>query len=169
QWERLTARVTGAAIALGQNFLDEMTPVLRAINLATAGAEELAQEFQRLDGEVLRMRGVRAQVDRLIQLTSQTERTAEESDELRRITAELAAAYPEYVRQTDAAGNALSFYTGRLRDATRAEWELYRIQQLRTLGRLVGGIESGRRRAERAARVAGMHFAEFEAQGGFAA
>src|SRR5690606_33548739 len=93
----------------------------------------------------------------------------EESDELRRITAELAAAYPEYVRQTDAAGNALSFYTGRLRDATRAEWELYRIQQLRTLGRLVGGIESGRRRAERAARVAGMHFAEFEAQGGFAA
>ena len=112
------------------------------------GDEITRAEYDEAHAEIARLDGVREAIDRYDELSRQTTRTAEEEDELRRLTAELAELYPEYVSETNDAGDAVSVYSGRLREATQAATELYRAQLLlardETLGSALGAVRRRR-------------------------
>lgn len=147
QWEIFTARVTAGAIALGQKFTPAIRDSLRWINSLTDSAEDLGNQVLALRTQMGNLDEVDNLITRYEELSGKTELTAEETAELEVVTRRLAAEYPGYIRQTNAAGEAVSLYADRLREATAAQRELARVQILRNLDDLASRYETATEQA----------------------
>ncbi|MEM8598810.1 MAG: phage tail tape measure protein [Bacteroidota bacterium] len=134
QWAIFTARITKAATALGQQFLPAITSVLRFLNQGTLSAADFAEEYGRLRAEIGQTRELDRLLDRYETLIENTELSEEETAELRRVTDQLAAAYPGYVRETNAAGVAVGLFSDQLRIAVNLQRELKEAAAQESLG-----------------------------------
>ncbi|MEL7169436.1 MAG: phage tail tape measure protein, partial [Bacteroidota bacterium] len=154
QWAIFTARITKAATALGQQFLPAITSVLRFLNRGTLSAADFAEEYGRLRAEIGQTRELDRLLNRYDTLIDNTERSEEETTELRRVTDQLAAAYPGYVRETNAAGVAVGLFSEQLRIAVNLQRELKEAAAQESLGGFIEEYRDVTRAAEQASQEA---------------
>ncbi|MEM1055189.1 MAG: phage tail tape measure protein [Bacteroidota bacterium] len=150
QWNIFTARVTKAATEVGQGFVPALTSALRTLNGVERSAEAAAASVANARAEVGRLEEIRAAVATYEQLAAKVERTAEEEDELTRITQLLADEYPEFITKTDAAGRAMGVYAGQIRQAVDALIELRRQQAIDSAADLAESFRNAELRRDEA-------------------
>ena len=146
QWAIFTATITKAATKAGQTLLPALTGLLKVVNALGDGADGAADAVAGAVAEIGRLADVERAIDRYEDLARKTDRTAEESDELRRITADLAREYPGYITATDSAGNAVRVYAAGIREATEAIRQLRAEEALRAAEQLGSTLVQANRR-----------------------
>ena len=146
QWAIFTASLTKAATAAGQTVLPALTDILKAVNALAGGQEDAAIASRDAHAEIGRLDDVARAIARYQELADKTERTADEEEELKRITAELAREYPQYVTATDEAGSAVRLYADGIREATRALRELRAEEALRAAQQIGRNLLAANRR-----------------------
>lgn len=124
QWEIFRNRLTAALTRAGALALPLLGKLLTALNSVGRSAEEVADGIARIDGELDDLQGVEQAIKKIEDLEEIQNRSNEEQAELERLIREVAANYPEYIRQTNRAGEAVSIYTGALRAAVVAQKDL---------------------------------------------
>lgn len=137
QWNIFTARLTRAATRLGSAFVPVITSVLKALNSFGRESTELAEEVSKLTDEITQLDHIEGLINRFEELSKKTNRSAEETAELERITGELNERYPQYIDRTQDVEGAVRVYASSLRAAVRAQRALATAQKEGDLDDLV--------------------------------
>ena len=127
-WSKFKVWATG----MGQQFLPVMDEFLRYLNRIYAGSEELTRQIEAIREEQKQLgqaEGFLETYERLTKLRGETELTAQQTRTLRRATDALAERFPNYVKETNAAGEAISLYAGSIEGAIRAQREMLQLQE----------------------------------------
>ena len=150
QARKLFNSLTAWATRRSQGLLDALNSTLRALNEMSRSSEAAAESFTSLQGEMSKLQGAEQALDTYDDLIEKTDLTEQENRQLEEAIRLLEERYPGYIRQTNAAGEAISFYAGQLRGAINSQQEFNRFQQRATIEELVKNIDSAQGSAERA-------------------
>lgn len=126
--------------------LDAVTSVLQEIELATRDLSGVADRVGELQSELTSLTQAQAAVDTFERLRDKQRLTKDETRQLEEATQMLETRFGYLVRETNSAGEAIDFYTDRIRDALDAEEAMNRGELRDTLRNLVSEFEELERR-----------------------
>ncbi len=139
QWTLLKARVAAFVTDGAGGAVPALTSLLKALNGASNGAEALAGAVQQAREQMSRTEAAEKLLNRYDALTANTRRTKEQTDELKRVTAQIAEQFPAYVTQVDAAGTAMGIYSGALRTNIELQRQAAQFDQRDPIEKMVSG------------------------------
>ena len=146
QWDLFLSKLSAFGTRLASRTLPLARKLLDFANNLAASSEEVAGRFQKAAAAARDLDALEEAVTTFETLSHKQHLTTNETQALEQATDLLQTRFGEFVRETNAAGKAVSFYTDQLRDAIDAERNLNRKEQRKALLELVDDYETLSRR-----------------------
>lgn len=156
QWRRFTGSIRQQAEEYAVTWIPAMTAAVSAANQLFASSTELAGAVKTARAEIKQLEDIEKAIDTVEELQDKTGLTAVENDRLREAMNLLQERFPEYIRTTNAAGEAMSFYTDALRGAVEQQQALHRSMEIDRFADLLERFQSARLGAARARSLQGQ-------------
>jgi len=125
RWTVIMEKAVAIAVPLANNVLD----VASAVMDTRSEMKKLTDELDDLNSGMRRQNELTTLADRHDELKKKVKLTADEQEELKRITAELADVFPDAVTAVDSYGDALSINSVHIRAMIAQEQALLRIKE----------------------------------------
>lgn len=173
QWDVLRANVEAFATAAGTDALPMLFDLLSGVNDLLGGVDRLADGILRLRAQMGATEEAGELIARYEDLAGKTNRTAEESRQLRQVTDELAARFPGMIKGYDDLGEVTGVYADSIRQAVEQQRALLRLQeseQMQDMGaEFADAIEQLERLRRSQSNLEGRPSGEILSPGGFGA
>jgi len=141
QWDIFKGRLSAAAVTAGQQALPVLSDLLVTMNRLGASSTQIADAIALTTDQLSRTPEMRQLIDRYIELRDNTERTAEETDELRRVSEELNAQWPQFSTGVKDAAGAYVIFAEALKAALDQQDALLERSRRADLEKLVDSYE----------------------------
>jgi len=168
QWELFSTQAQNLGISVGNGLLPSLTSLLKGVNDLITSVPKLGSEFDSLkarseetskamadnNAEMGKLTSVEGLISKYENLHQTLGDGVYQNEEYKRVVAQLAQQFPEYISQFDKAGAPIAVYTNSLQDAITAQKELLKLQNADLLKQTADQFRESQTQAENFAKAA---------------